>query len=871
MTCHRSKSLRRKRIGEIIRSVARLTAAAVFVAGSAFSAEIPAVAEFRKDVRPILNEYCSDCHADGLSKGGFAFDTFKTDDAILENRTLWLHVLKNLRAGVMPPLKKDQPKLEEKERIEHWIKQAVFSANPENPDPGRVTIRRLNRAEYRNTIRDLLDVDFDAISVFPPDDAGHGFDNIGDVLTLPPMLLEKYVVAANQIVSQAVPTTSHVLPETVIAGRQFHNGTEPKNPDRYRRPQSGGLSLSYYEPAAVSNVFKAPFAGKYALEVSLMVNEKFVDGIFDYNKCRLIFRVDGKEFLSEDYAWEGGKSYHYNYDADWAAGNHELSFELQPLTTNAQTRTLSMQITSVKISGPMAREHWTQPKNYTKFFPRKIPDDAEGRRVYARELLGEFARRAFRCPPEEKTVNRLVKLAESIYSQPGKTFEAGVGQGMVAILSSPRFLFLEEHAEKPAVAGAYPFIDEFSLASRLSYLLWSSMPDEELFQLAKAGQLRKNLNAQVDRMLKDKRSSAFVKDFVGQWLRTRDVDTIPVEARSVLVREAKPDPEAAHQRERLRILNEKMDEFTQAERDELARLRESFRRMNRTPPRAEMNDAIRTAMRLETEKYFDYLLHEDRSLLELIDSDYTFLNERLAKHYGIPDVTGDEMQLVKLPADSPRGGILTQGSVLSVTSNPTRTSPVKRGLFILDNILGMPPPPPPPDIPQLEDAAKNVSGHVPTLRETLMKHRENALCSSCHNRMDPLGLALENFNAMGMWREQEFGAPIDATGTLITGESFSNIRELKHILVTRHARDFYNTVTEKLLIYALGRGLDYSDVETVDEIVARIEKANGRVSALIAGVVESAPFQKTRLLDDEKPGSTVPQKLQADARTSHEN
>ena len=850
-------------LGTIVKSARRwaLPAMAAFlVAAPASAADLPGAAGFHKDVQPILQKYCSDCHFDGAKKGGIAFDEFKTDQAVLEDRDLWLHAFKNLRAGLMPPRKKEQPAEEEKQRIEQWIKQAVFKTDPKNPDPGRVTLRRLNRAEYRNTIHDLLGTDFDTTASFPPDDTGHGFDNISDVLTLSPMLLEKYVVAANSIIAKTVPMASKVMPETVIAGNQFRSGSKGQQ-------RIDGGSLSYYEPATVSNIFNAEFAGRYELAVSLKVNEKFVDGIFDYNKCFFIFCVDGKEMSRHEYSWEGGKPYYYNYEMDWAAGPHELSFVLLPLTTNEPARTLSMQITSVKIGGPMAVEHWVQPPGYTKFFPRKVPDDAAGRRAYARELLDSFARRSFRRPPEENTLDRLVKLAESVYSQRDKTFEAGVAQGMVAVLSSPRFLFLEEHPETSPTPGAYPFIDEFSLASRLSYFLWSSMPDEELFQLAAAGNLRKNLNAQVARMLKDKRASAFVQDFVGQWLRTRDIETVPLEARFVLARERKFDPEAVRNRKRYRELSAKPeDQLTLDEREEMKKIRETFGRFSRQPLRADMTGDLRHAMKMETEKYFDYLLREDRSLLELIDSDYTFLNERLAKHYGIPDVTGDEMRLVKLPADGPRGGILTQGSVLAVTSNPTRTSPVKRGLFILDSILGTPPPPPPPNIPQLEDAAKNLTNRPPTLRETLALHRENPLCSSCHDRMDPIGLAFENFNAMGMWRDQEYGEPIDATGVLVTGETFKNVRDLKHILMTRHSADFYTTVTEKLLTYALGRGLEYYDVETVDQIVARIKKADGRVSALLAGVVESAPFQKMRSdagepFKPEKPG------LRADAKT----
>ena len=858
-----------KKLMSLPRTIFALSVASLVLAGLVTNAADSAgTKDFQKTIKPLLKNYCFDCHADGESKGNVAFDGFKDDQAVLDDRELWLHVLKNLRAGLMPPQKKSQPTKAEKELVEQWIKRAVFAADPQNPDPGRVTIRRLNRVEYHNSIRDLMGVDFDTESSFPPDDTGHGFDNIGDVLTLPPMLLEKYFTAANQIVSEAVPNVPRVVREKYVAGMEFRSSKDPSE-DQGGRRRRGGLQLSYYSPAAVSNRFKADIAGKYQLAVSLMINERFVDNVFDYNKCRLIFRVDGKELLRDEYSWEGGKPYHYNYEVDWTAGEHDMAFELQPLTPDEkQTRTLSMQITAVKVHGPMAQEHWVQPKDYEKFFPKKVPDDAVGRRAYARELLGGFARRAYRRPADVKVLDRLVSLAESVYSQRGKTFEAGISQAMVAVLASPRFLFREERAEKSPGGKVYPFVDEFSLASRLSYFLWSSMPDEELLQMAEAGNLRKNLTAQVGRMLKDERSQAFVRNFVGQWLRARDIESIPIEARFVLSREEKFDAERVRNRKRFDELKDKPDEqLTPEEREDYQKILASFRRKFRQPLRAELNGELRRSMRLETEKSFDYLLREDRSLLELLDCDYAFLNERLAKHYGVTNVLGDEMRLVKLPADSPRGGILTQGTMLGVTSNPTRTSPVKRGLYVLENILGTPPPPPPPDIPPLEDATKSVTDRAPSLRETLAAHRENVLCSSCHNRMDPLGLALENFNAMGMWRDQEYSETIDSTGKLITGEAFSDIRELKRILVKNHYMDFYYTVTEKLLIYALGRGLDYYDVETSDQIVARLEASGGRLSALIAGVVQSAPFQKTRVAEQGEPKKTTkPAQQRADVK-----
>jgi hypothetical protein len=794
--------------------------------------------DFPKKIQPVLEEFCYDCHGGGESRGGVTLDSFNSTTNFAASRDVWWRVLKNLRAGLMPPVKKSQPTKEQKELIQHWIKDAVFEANPLNPDPGRVTLRRLNRVEYQNTIRDLLGVQFEAVKDFPPDDTGHGFDNIGDVLTMSPMLLEKYMVAAEKIIAQAVPVTGGVAPEHVVHGWEFRDGTDRENPG----------SLSYYTHAAVTNIFVAPHAGEYQLNVNLQVNEKYVDDVFDLNKCELIFRADGQELLKKEFAWEGGKPYHFSYDQTWTAGKHPLDFELKPLTPGlAQGRTLSMQIVDVTVRGPLAKEYFVKPENYARFFSKSVPPDAVARRDYAGELLGNFARRAFRRPVDKDTTARLESLAESVYSQPGKTFESGVAQAMVAVLASPRFIFREENLEDNGGTKPYAFVDEYALASRLSYFLWSSMPDEELFTQAAAGTLRQNLSTQVARMLVDDRANALEKNFIGQWLQARDIDTVPIEARSVLAREQKFDPQIEATRKRFRELNDQpADKLTKAEQEELANIRATFR-SRRQQPRAELTGDLRRAMRQETEDVFAYILHEDRSLLELLDSDYTFLNERLAEHYGIPNVTGQKMRRVTLPPESPRGGILTEGTVLAVTSNPTRTSPVKRGVFILDNILGTPPLPPPPNIPPLEDAIKNVGGRPPTLRETLAVHRENALCASCHNQMDPIGLALENFNAMGMWRDQEFSQPIDVSGKLVTGENFGNVRELKQVLVKNHAEDFYRTLTQKLLTYALGRGLDYYDVETVDQIVARVEKSGGKPSALIAGIVESAPFQKTRV------------------------
>ncbi len=808
------------------------------------AAELSPAAQFRQDIRPILTEYCFDCHADGMNKGGVAFDEFKSDDALLANHDLWLAVLKNVRSGMMPPPKKSRPSAEEQKRLVDWIKFQSFGIDTNNLDPGRVTIRRLNRFEYRNTIRDLLGVDYDTQTELPPDDTGYGFDNIGDVLTLSPMLLEKYLDAANAIVSKAVPVTSRVVAEKAISGGAFHRDAADSSDGNH-----GPLYLSYYEPAAVSNSFLAGHAGHYQLVLDLSAHENYVEGQFDYNQCRLIFKSDGQELLRQDFVREGAKPFHFEFAQDWQAGAHELSLELLPLTPDQkQIRSLSIHFNSVTVRGPLDEQYFVPPKHYSRYFPRPVPQSAADRRAYARELLGAFATRAFRRPLSDDTANRLAALAERTYGEPGRTFESGVAQAMTAVLVSPRFLFREEDAATNHPSGPQPFIGEYSLASRLSYFLWSTMPDEELLRLAGQGTLRENLHAQVKRMMADPRSEAFVRDFSGQWLQTRDIDTVPIDARVVLARESKPDPEADRLRKRFRELaSQPEDSLTPAEKEEFAEVRRTFFK-NFRRPRADLTGDLRYAMRQEVELYFGSVVREDRDVVDLIESNYDFLNEKLARHYGLTnlDVTGVNLRRVTLPPDCVRGGILTMGSVLAVTSNPTRTSAVKRGLFILQNILGNPTPPPLPNIPPLEDAQKESADHPPTSREALAIHRSQPLCNSCHGRMDPLGLALENFNAMGMWRDQEFGEPIQVADKLITGESFTNINQLKHILATNHRIDFYRTLTEKVLTYALGRGLEYYDVETVDKIVDQLERGNGRFSALLMGVIESAPFQKRR-------------------------
>ncbi len=785
------------------------------------------------NVQEILNTYCYDCHGDGMEKGKVAFDQFTSQEELRARQDLWFAALKNVRAGIMPPAKKPRPDPEAQKALAEWIKADVFQLDSQNPDPGKVTIRRLNRVEYRNTIRDLTGFDFKVEDELPPDDTGYGFDTIGDVLTLSPLLLEKYMRAAETITTEAIPRVAHVPAEQTIAGSDF-------------RGAAGDASrLGFYEEAAVTNAFKTAHPGVYRLELDLEVHGQFE---FDPGKCLAIFKADGQEVWTNEFGWQNGKKFSFDISRNWGAGEHPLTLEVHPLTPlDKKQNALDLKLRQVVVRGPLDDDHGTRPKNFDRFFWKDPPPTAAARRDYAREVLSRFARKAYRRPVDERTVARLVSIAEAVYNSPGKRFEDGIAEAIIPLLASPRFLFRVEQTEPRGTHEKFPALDEYALASRLSYFLWSTMPDDELFALASRHELRNHLETQVRRMIADHRAQALIDNFVGQWLQIRDVEGININERVVLARDRNQDRELERRSQRFRELQAiPKDQRTPEQAQELQKMIDQRRNRKKDQQNIELDDSLRRAMRDETELCFAYVMREDRSVLELIESDYTFLNERLATHYGITNVTGKEMRQVSLPADSPRGGILTDGSVLVVTSNPTRTSPVKRGLFVLDNILGIPPPPPPANIPPLEDSEKAFTDHQPSLRETLEMHRSKPLCSSCHDRMDPLGLALENFNALGMWRESERGVPIDAAGKLITGETFQDIREVKGTIVTRHRRDFYRCLSEKLLTYALGRGLEYYDVETVDRIVEALDNANGRFSALLAGVIDSAPFQKTR-------------------------
>jgi len=817
----------------------------------------PAFVAFQHEIQPVLKQYCYDCHGDGEHKGGVAFDKI-ADAAAAHDPKLWPRVLKNVRTGIMPPAEAVAVPPDEAAKLMAWIKQSALQLDPHDPAPGRVTIRRLNRVEYRNTIRDLLGVDYDTDNEFPADDTGHGFDNIGEVLNISPMLLEKYLDAAQAIVARAVPTQQRVPAEVVVPGREFQivraDALEPKKDagdesSELARPKpavkGAALQLSYYTPAVVTATHSVTTAGNYELVFDVHAFERYVDNVFDLNRCRFIVRDGDEVLIDREFSREGeSQGFKFRFPRSWQVGQHTLSIEIVPTTANQpQPRKLGLRLAGMTVRGPLDPKHWVKPPGYARIFPHEPPTDRAERARYAHQILTKFCTHAFRRPPQPEAVDGLVALAESLYTQPETTFESGIAQAMSAALASPHFLFREEQAEPLKPNERYPEIDEYALASRLSYFFWSSMPDEELLELAAQHRLRANLDAQVARLFASPKANEFVRNFTGQWLQARDIMTVPINSLDVYLRDH-PDSAFDEARDTFRSLMSKPHEqLTEEEKTRMKNARAAFTAVTKKLKR-QLNDELRHAMREETEMTFQYIFREDRSILELIESDYTFLNEDLARHYGIAGVTGKEMRKVRLPPGSPRGGVLTEGTVLTVTSNPTRTSAVKRGVFILNTILGTPPPPPPPNLPALEDAASPAELRKLTMRETIALHAKQKMCASCHLRMDPLGLALENFNAMGAWRLEDSGNPIDPSGELVTGETFKDIRELKYVLVTDHRQDFYYAFAEKMLTYALGRGLDYPDTTTLDNVVSALEQSGGKPSALLHAIVTSAPFQK---------------------------
>jgi mono/diheme cytochrome c family protein len=736
-------------------------------------------AVFQTRIKPLLGKYCVDCHGE-KKKGDLDLRVYTDAESVLRDRRTFAKVVKNLQAHEMPPEKKPQPTAEERELITAWIQSEIFKCDCDHPDPGRVTIRRLNRAEYNNTIRDLVGVNFQPADDFPADDSGYGFDNIGDVLSLPPVLLEKYLAAAQKILSKAVVTDLRPKSPVKRFDADGLDGTAPSE------SLGGGIKRLGREGDIFSSV-RFPHDGEYLLRAKAYGEQAGPE------PARMSFSLDGKELKKFDVTAEEPAPQVYEVRVQVSAGTHRFSAAYlnnyrNPKDPNPKNRDRNLVIHYLEVEDTDPGQPPVLPETHKRIFVRQ--PTPETKIEVARETVGRFAASAFRRPVVKEEVDRLMKLF-ALADSNGESFEKSVELALEAVLVSPSFLFRGELQPDPNNPAVMLHVEEFALASRLSYFLWSSMPDDELRALAGRKALRKNLDQQVKRMLKDPKAHALVENFAGQWLQIRNLKLVA------------PDK-------------------------------------NLFP---EFDDNLRAAMAEETELFFTEIVRQDRSVLDFLDADYTFVNGRLAKLYDLSGIEGEEFQRVSLKGTH-RGGLLTQASILTVTSTPTRTSPVKRGKWVLENLLGTPPPPPPPDVPEFKEGKE--AALTGTLRQRMEQHRENPMCAACHARMDPIGFGMENFNGIGQWREKEGEFSIDPAGKLVSGETFNGPADLKSMLFKSKRDDFVRCLTEKMLTYALGRGLEFYDKCALDQITKRLAKDRFKFSTLILEIVKSTPFDRRR-------------------------
>ena len=809
---------------------------------------------FSREGTPFLKQFCFDCHAGDEPAAELALDAFTDNLSLIENRDVWDRVLDMLTTGQMPPSESEhQPTLEESDAFVAHI-EAIFehADRTAKPDPGRITVRRLNKVEYKNTVRDLLGIDFDPTENFPADDVGHGFDNIGDVLTMSPLLMERYLEAAEAIATRVilvepppplkryqrgwrlephhddVPDTRFRLLDPMATevwkSGPFTTGAPYFNmfPEEeilykatlYVEPDNGTPAAEndpYSETSDTATDSETPIAepeNQAPVEIALFIQGAALEGISPPEELARLVGVDPaadnkiKILKTFEITSRDPKKTQTVEVLVTGIPNIERAGIAMVKPTDGEP-SAKLQIRTLWAEGPLD----TRPDTQLEILActPDIPQIEQTREVLTRLLRGGYRR-----PPTDTEIEQLTQFVASVQTD-GAKWEAGIQEAIKVILCSPKFLFRLELDDRPQSPEPYP-IDAFQLASRLSYFLWSSMPDDELFELAKKNQLTLNLEAQVKRMLADPKAAELARDFGSQWLQIQRIATVT------------PD------RERFPVFGRR----------------------------------LRAAMLKETELFLESIFREDSSVLDLLDADYTFLNQELANHYGIADTKGNwmyqektvpggeaikgrEFRRVALQGAS-RGGILTHASVLTVTSNPTRTSPVKRGRWVLEQILGTPPPPPPPDVPELEEDHDANTGT--TLRERLEQHREDPACANCHAKMDPIGFALENYNAIGAFRKKEGELEIDTTAVLPDGTAFDGIADLKQILKDRK-RQFVRCLAEKMLTYALGRGLEYYDRPTVDQIVAQLEVADYRSSVLITEIVKSDPFRLRRGTEDD--------------------
>lgn len=732
----------------------------------------------------LLKRNCLGCHNDKLKTGSFSISNVQAEEVAKDTRS-WEKILRKVRTGEMPPAGLPRPDVTTISNFVGWMEGQLDRQALAKPNPGTPAIHRLNRAEYTNAVRDLLALDLDHGSGLPADDSGYGFDNIGDVLTVSPLHMEKYLSTARRVSRMAIGTAkaSSAIERYPVARGQVNNDLDalPLN-------ERGGVVVRHYFPVDA----------EYSILVRVRGNPSP-----SMPHPQLDVRLDGKRVQLFDVQVDTAEEKQYTRNQEIRlkipAGMHEVGAgflnEYAQLEGGVapprrgfpgpQFTTASVEY--LQIGGPFHPTGPGETESRKRIFLCR-PGEGEAEEPCARKVLSTLARRAYRRPVTNADIDPLMKLFTA-GRKDGGSFDAGIEMGLRAILVSPNFLYRLEHSPRNSDPGSVNKISDLELASRLSFFLWSSIPDDELLQLAEQNKLRPVLTTQVRRMLADPKSLALVENFAGQWLHLRNV------------RSWRPDPD-------------KYKDF---------------------------DEPLRAALQKETELFFDYIVREDRSVLEFLSADYTFVNERLARHYGMRDVRGSYYRRVAVH-DPNRGGILTQGSVLTVTSYPTRTSPVLRGKWILENVLGAPPPPPPPDVPTLEDRADfSPKG----LREALEKHRANAACASCHARLDPLGFSLENYDAIGKFRTKEGGAEIDASGAMPNGSIVRGPGDLKTILLERQD-DFVECLAEKMLTYAIGRGLQHFDLPAVRQIRRDTARNQYRFSELVLAIVNSVPFQMRR-------------------------
>ena len=775
--------------------------AALFVMGSSIGvgdpqqpSAVPPSTQAGSPVPAVVNRYCVGCHNTKTKAGDFTLDTIVTAN-VSQHPEEWEKVIRKLRPRYMPPVGLPRPDEKTYDAVVASLAASLDSAAAAHPNPGRTdTFRRLNRTEYQNSIRDLLALDVDIVSMLPGDEAGHGFDNV-TVGNLSPMLLERYLRAAQKISRLAMG----------IAAKSPGGDTITLPPDLTQEQHFEDLPLGTHGGLVVRYTF--PQDAEYDFTVRLQRDRnEHVEGIAGTHEVEVM--LDGERVKLVTVKPPGPGNDHSVVDKDLTvrvpvkAGPHVVAATFPKkmsslLETGRQPYQahfnmdrhprITPAIYSISVNGPYnAKGPGDTPSR------RRIlvcqPAKADEEDACAKRIFSTLTRRAYRRPVTDADLEIPLKFYRE--SRKGESFDTGIEMGLRAVLVSPEFLFrIEQDPNGVAAKSAYR-ISDVELASRLSFFLWSSIPDDELLDTAIKGKLRTPgvLEHQVRRMLADERSQTLVTNFAEQWLYLRNLAS------------SNPD---------MRIF-------------------------------AGFDDNLRQAFRRETELFFESVMREDRSVLDLLGADYTFLNERLAKHYGIPNVYGSRFRRVELGESTHRGGLLRQGSILTVTSYGNRTSPVIRGKWILANILGLEPPPPPGDIPALKETT-GVEKAV-SMRERIAQHRANPACASCHNLMDPIGLAMENYDAVGRWRTHESGTPIDVSGGLPDGSKFEGLAGLQKALLSR-PEVFVNTMAEKLMTYSLGRGVEYYDAPAVRKVVRESREKDYRFSSMVLGIVNSTPFQ----------------------------